>query len=263
MTLYLIICTASFLISVLTLFSGFGLGTLLLPLFAIFFPIEIAVAATALVHLVNNIFKFFLVGRFANFKITALFSVPAILSAAFGAWLLTQIGTLPVLASYALSNHVFQVEPIKLVIGVLIFVFALFELIPALGRISVAPKYIPLGGLLSGFFGGLSGMQGALRSLFLIRAGLSKEQYIGTCVASAILVDCSRILVYGYVIWGQHLAILSTSNLEYLILAAILAAITGSLLSSRLLEKTTLSTVQKIVGGLLILISIGLMGGLF
>ena len=32
----------------------------------------------------------------------------------------------------------------------------------------------------SGFFGGLSGMQGALRSAFLARAGLSKEAFVAS-----------------------------------------------------------------------------------
>jgi len=37
-------------VSGLTLFSGFGLGTLLMPTFVLFFPIEVAVAATAIVY---------------------------------------------------------------------------------------------------------------------------------------------------------------------------------------------------------------------
>ena len=60
---YLIICTVALAVSGLTLFSGFGLGTLLMPAFAIFFPVEVAVAATAIVHLANNIFKAGLFGE--------------------------------------------------------------------------------------------------------------------------------------------------------------------------------------------------------
>lgn len=54
---YVVLCLTALLVSGLTLFSGFGLGTLLMPAFAIFFPIEIAVAMTAFVHLANNLFK--------------------------------------------------------------------------------------------------------------------------------------------------------------------------------------------------------------
>ena len=63
---YLLVCLVALLASGLTLFSGFGLGTLLLPAFALFFPVEIAVSATALVHLINSLFKLLLVGSKAD-----------------------------------------------------------------------------------------------------------------------------------------------------------------------------------------------------
>ena len=45
---YFIICTVAFAVSGLTLFSGFGLGTLLMPAFALFFPIEVVVDVSRL-----------------------------------------------------------------------------------------------------------------------------------------------------------------------------------------------------------------------
>ena len=56
----LIISILAFFISILTFFSGFGLGTLLTPVFLIFFPPEFAITATGIVHLLNNIFKWVL-----------------------------------------------------------------------------------------------------------------------------------------------------------------------------------------------------------
>ena len=44
---WLVVGLAAFGASALTLFSGFGLGTLLLPAFALFFPADLAVAMTA------------------------------------------------------------------------------------------------------------------------------------------------------------------------------------------------------------------------
>lgn len=44
---YLAIGLTAFLVSGLTLFSGFGLGTVLMPAFALFFPLPVAIAATA------------------------------------------------------------------------------------------------------------------------------------------------------------------------------------------------------------------------
>jgi len=68
-------------------------------------------------------------------------------------------------------------------------------------------RYLPLGGVLSGFFGGLSGHQGALRSAFLIRCGLSQEAFVATGIVAACLVDLARLAVY-----ARHLASLDLSG---------------------------------------------------
>ncbi|WP_206054762.1 hypothetical protein [Nitrosococcus wardiae] len=60
------IIIAAFLASLLTLFSGFGLGTLLMPVVAIFFPVTVAVALTAFVYLLNNLFKLAVLWRTVN-----------------------------------------------------------------------------------------------------------------------------------------------------------------------------------------------------
>ncbi len=86
---YIVISAVALLVAALTLFSGFGLGTLLMPVMAIFFPVEIAVAATAIVHLANNIFKGILMGKHADIKVLIRFAIPAVIAAFPGALLLT------------------------------------------------------------------------------------------------------------------------------------------------------------------------------
>jgi uncharacterized protein len=76
------------LTSGLTLFSGFGLGTVLMPVFALFFPVPLAIAATAVVHFSNNIFKFGLMAKQADWRIVMRFSLTAAISAMAGAGLL-------------------------------------------------------------------------------------------------------------------------------------------------------------------------------
>src|SRR5690606_7257660 len=92
---YMLIGLVAFLASGLTLYSGFGLGTLLLPAFALFLPAPAAVAATAVVHLLNNLFKAALVGRQAHWATVLRFGIPAIPAAIFGGWLLGRLGTAP------------------------------------------------------------------------------------------------------------------------------------------------------------------------
>ncbi|KAF0170293.1 MAG: hypothetical protein FD161_4693 [Limisphaerales bacterium] len=41
---YVVVSLAALVATALTLFSGFGLGTLLMPVFAVFFPLPVAVA---------------------------------------------------------------------------------------------------------------------------------------------------------------------------------------------------------------------------
>lgn len=259
---YLIICTVALVVSALTLFSGFGLGTLLMPAFAIFFPVEVAVGATAIVHLANNLFKLALVGRKADIKIVLRFAVPASVTAVIGALLLNYFTGVQPITEYAIAGHVFSITTVKLVIAALIGAFAILELSPRLEGLSFDMKYIPLGGALSGFFGGLSGQQGALRSAFLIRSGLGKEKFIGTSVVSAVVVDVSRLIVYGVTFFSNNFAVIKDQVGIGLITAAILVAFLGSFLGSRLIKKITMNTIKTIVGVLLLLLAAALGVGL-
>ena len=77
--------------SFLTFFSGFGLGTLLLPVFATFFPIETAITLTAIVHFFNNIFKTTLTYKDINFEILKRFGIPSIFGAIIGSFVLVKL----------------------------------------------------------------------------------------------------------------------------------------------------------------------------
>src|SRR5687767_11310963 len=130
-----ILCVAALVTSLLTFFSGFGLGTILTPVFAIFFPIEIAIALTGVVHFLNNIFKLALVGFHADKRVTLRFGIPAFLFAFLGAFVLVKISDFPPLHSYSISGKEFFITPVKLVVAMLLIVFALMESIPYLKKL--------------------------------------------------------------------------------------------------------------------------------
>ena len=153
----------AFFASILTFFSGFGLGTILLPVFAVFFPIELAIALTGIVHFCNNIFKLFLVGKSAHLKTLLYFGIPAVIFAFIGAYLLVNITDLPSWYTYTLFERTLEITPVKLIIAIILIIFAIIELLPFFDRLVFKKKHLPFGGMLSGFFGGLSGHQGALR----------------------------------------------------------------------------------------------------
>lgn len=251
---YLLIAATALFASGLTFFSGFGLGTILLPAFALFFSLEEAIALTAIVHFLNNLFKFALVGKHIDKRILLSFGVPAIICAFFGAKLLQHLSN-SAFYSHKLFGTTTTVNTQEVIIATLIATFALFDLIPRLKNMTFSQKALPFGGAISGFFGGLSGHQGALRSAFLIKLGLAKETFVATGIAIACFIDITRISVY----FTRMSESLTTNSLSYLI-TAVLAAFTGALIGKKLLKKTTINTMQSIVGigMLLIAILIGL-----
>ena len=114
-----------------------------------------------------------------------------------------------------------------------------------------------LGGLLSGFFGGLSGMQGALRSAFLSRAGLTKEAFIATGVVIACLIDFSRLAIYSATLTRE------SDHLDYsLLTTAVLSAFAGAALGNNYLRKMTMPGIQRIVAVMLLVVALGLISGL-
>ena len=254
---YVLICAVAFAASGLTFLSGFGLGTLLLPAFALFFAIESAVALTAVVHFLNGAFKLILVRRHVEWPVVARFGLPAVAAAFAGAWLLLGLADAGPLLTYSAFGRSIEVLPANLTVGILLLCFALAELLPWFRRVSFPRRYLAVGGLLSGFFGGLVGMQGALRSAFLVKAGLTREAYVGTGAAIAFLIDVSRLSVYARLIHERR------ADFDYpLLAAAVASAFLGAVLGNRYLRKITLHEMQALVAVLLLLVAVGLMSGL-
>ncbi len=254
---YLVICLVALVASGLTFFSGFGLGTLLLPAFALFVPVDQAVAMTAVVHFCNSVFKVLLVGRHADRGVVIRFGLPAIGAALAGAWLLGQLSAAEPLIAYEAFGRTVSVVPVKLVIGILLAGFAVLEVLPRFRGLAFPPGLIPLGGLLSGFFGGLSGMQGALRAAFLARSGLTAEAFVATSAVIAALVDLSRLGVY-----AGNAVRAGVTAADPLLAAAVASAWAGAVLGRRRLAGMTMEAVKRLVAALLLAVGVGLAAGM-
>ena len=240
--------------SALTLFSGFGLGTLLMPVMAIFFPIELAIFLTAIVHLFNNLFKLFFFYRHIDWKIILRFAPTAIIGAWLGSMLLIQIGNLnhDIIVPFTKTTTNF----INITIGSLLLIFALMEWTPADLRPAFDKKWLPIGGAISGFFGGLSGHQGALRSAFLAKTSLSKDALIATGIIIATFIDISRMTNY-----AAQMNIQTLKQNGALLTFAIVCSSMGVILGKKLLGSVTLPLLQKIIAISLITFSLCLIIG--
>jgi uncharacterized membrane protein YfcA len=163
--------------------------------------------------------------------------------------------------TYYFGNHENRITSLKLVIAVLLTFFAIMEINKRFNKIRLKRANLPLGGVLSGFFGGLSGHQGALRSMFLLRAGLGKEGFIATGIAAAIVIDISRLSVYGTSFFSRHFRTISDDSMV-LLLVACAAAFAGSYLGRNLLRKITYRSVQLSVGILILVLALLLGAGI-
>lgn len=246
-----LIALISILSAGLTLFSGFGLGTILTPVFALFFPLHLAIAMTAIVHFLNNLLKFVLLGRHMDLKIVLRFGLPAMLAAFAGSKLLVFLEGIPALASYTFLESTHEILLVKVVIAVIMIVFVVLEFTGALEKVNLGKQHHMIGGVLSGLFGGLSGHQGALRSLFLLKANLTKEAFLATGIAIACIVDLVRLGVYS----EKFQPVMFSSNLVPLGVA-ILFSFLGTYIGNKLIKKVTMKEIQILVSIMLVTLAI-------
>lgn len=244
-TEYLILALLSFFAGGLTLFTGFGLSTILLPVFVIFFPVAIAVPSTAIVHFLNNFYKLFIYFKQINTRILLRFGLPALLASIAGAFLLQKLS----------SNE----RNLEILLGMLIILISFMEMFPAIRNLKIGIKWAPLGGVISGFFGGLSGHQGLFRSAFLVKSGLSKNSFIATGVGIAVLVDITRLSVYGSTIFTT--SIISSNDFWLPVIISTTSALFGVSLATDLVKKMTIDVIRNMVFGLIFISGILLVLG--
>lgn len=237
---YCLIAITAFLASLSTFFSGFGLGTILLPVFSLFFSPEIALATTALVHLINGLFKVALTFKNINWPVFMKFGSFAFFGSMFGAYLIYALGDMGLVYSVKLDQSVHDVNYTEFSLGLVMLIFALLEFSSFLENRKIGKSWIPFGGFVSGFFGGFSGHQGAVRSAFLSNTPLSKFEFVATSALLGVIIDLTRISSY-----SQQLD--SEIPIE-LVATGAAFAILGSVLGNQLLKKTEMRLIKWVIG---------------
>ena len=243
---YVLIAISTFFASLISFFSGFGLGTILMPVIAIFLPLPIAIALTAIIHLIHNSLKTGLLWKAIDWSIAIRFGSTALAASIPGALLLKSLSELAPTKEYFFLGIKGEFSVLHICIGLLLIAFATMETFShKIYRI----KNLFFGGAISGFFGGLSGNQGALRIIFLINTNLDEKAFIGTNAVIAVLVDIIRLAVYS--LSFQHLL---TKEHAPLLGIAVTAGAIGVFLGMVLLRKIIIAFIQKIIIALLYLL---------
>jgi uncharacterized protein len=232
--------------SAITIVSGFGLNTVLVPAFAVLFPLPLAIASVALVHLIASASRLVIFRAHINRVIAWQFVPWAIAGGLVGALILELLGGIPVIATYPLLGVTKSITAVKVVVGFTIAALSLYELRRGAQPIGLSRVGVSAGALASGFFGGLSGNQGAIRSTVLIRAGLTPLGFAATGALAAIAIDLTRLVVYGTA--GSITAIVADDAIRNAIVAATIGAIVGALAGRQLLAAMSSARLHLVVG---------------
>lgn len=214
--------------------SGFGVGSLLTPLLSLHYGAKLAVAIVSVPHLVATAARFWGLRRHVNRTVFLNFGI---LSAAGG-------------LGGALLNARANSPALAIVFGCLLLFAGTSGLAGFTERVQFGRRMAWFAGALSGFFGGLVGNQGGIRSAALLGFGISKEELVATATAVALIVDGARMPVY--------LAIESSGIFGAwpLLLLMIAGGLLGTFWGVRLLKQIPEREFRKLLNVLLIALGI-------
>ncbi|RAH14025.1 MAG: hypothetical protein CMB56_006240 [Methanobacteriota archaeon] len=176
----ILVSIGAFLVAVLTVPAGFGLSTMLTPLVLLLMGPHEAVAVVAIVHGAHNGGKYLALKKYVNFDACRKYGIWLVFGSIIGALLQNQVPETPLLA----------------IIGIFLIILPLLTMSERWMGYKIPEANDRIGGFSSGFMGGLSGHQGALRAMFLSRRLPDKMAYAATASILALCVDLSRIPVY-------------------------------------------------------------------
>lgn len=213
---------------------GFGIGSLLTPVYALAVGTDVAVGVVAIPHFLATGFRYLLLKKHVHKGVLLSFGIPSALGGLLGAWLHTRFDN-PILSK---------------VLGSLLILAGLSEVTGLLKRLTFGKKTAISAGLLSGAFGGLVGNQGGIRSAALLTFNIPKEQFIATATVIALMVDGARLPVYLVSKWSEI-----TGDLK-MVLLFIAGTIIGTLIGKKSLDKIPKDKYRKIVGGLVFVLGI-------
>lgn len=214
--------------------SGFGSSILFVPIASLFFDFKIVLGITAIFHVFSNLSKIYLFRKGIDKYIALRMGLPAIIFVIIG----------------ALLTNLFPQKELELIMGLMVFLLAIYLLFHMNSTIKQTNINLIKGGAVSGFLAGLVGTGGAIRGLTLTAFGLEKDVFIATSALIDLGVDSSRAIVYslnGYV----HKEMLFT--IPFLLVISFL----GTWIGKILLKKISQHLFKRLVLWLILLTSLG------
>jgi uncharacterized membrane protein YfcA len=216
--------------------TGFGIGSLLMPVLGIEVGTKLAVAAVAIPHLVGSAQRFWILRQHVDRHVVLGFGVMSAGGGLAGALLHARV-----------TSHT-----LGIVFGALLILAGVSELTGWMERIRWSRGAAWAAGAVSGVLGGLVGNQGGIRSASMLGFNVPKESFVATASAIALFVDCARLPVY-LVTQGREIM-----NVWPLLLIATAAVLIGTVIGIRLLTRLPQQAFRRVVAILLIVLGISM-----
>ena len=211
----LIAAIAGALAGAIAAISGFGIGSVLTPLFAVSLGTKVAVAAVSIPHLIGTAIRFWKLRHNIDRRVLWSFGITSAAGGLAGALLQSRLNS-PVLTIVFASLLIF--------VGVT-------GLLGIAQRIRFHGVIAWIAGAVSGFLGGLVGNQGGIRSGALLGVDLPRDTFVGTATAIGLFVDAARLPVY---LATEHAQLIEHAPM---IALATVGVIAGTLFGTRLLRR--------------------------
>lgn len=230
----LVIALLTLLASIVGTVTGFGISTIMVPLLALFFSPVVAIFLVTIIHWFGDLWKVILFRGGLDIKLALRFGIPGLLAGYGGALIALTVSPLLLLR----------------ILGVFLVAYACFLMFRPVFAVPVRIETAMLGGALSGFFAGVFGVGGAVRSAFLAVFNLPKEAYIATAGAIGILVDSTRFITY------LHGGVLLPERLVWGLLVFIPVSFFGAYIAKHIVHRIPQEQFRTVVAMFLLLIGI-------
>jgi uncharacterized protein len=233
-----LIFIASVLAGAIASIAGFGIGSLLTPVLAMSVGTKLAIAAVSIPHLAGTAIRFWKLRRDLDRRVLWSFGVT---SAAGG-------------LTGALLNAGTSSPRLTIALGALLIVTGANGLLGLTRRLKFRGPIAWIAGGASGFFGGLVGNQGGLRSAALLGFDLSRDAFVATATAIGLFVDGARMPVY-LIVEGRNLL-----TIVPIIAVTTIGVIAGTLAGTQLLRRVPNTIFLRLVSALIVTLGIYMLG---
>ncbi len=235
MMMYVTLIVVGFIAGALSGSVGFGGGMILLPVITFFFGVQVAVPVSTIAQLMSNLSRSVMGWRSIRWRQVAWFLVPALPFTALGAF------------GFSMVDKVLMTR--------LLWVFLLLLSGMRLKRKLHLPQgksTMLIGGSLTGVLNGLLGISGPISSAVFLTLNLSPVSYIASEATAAAAMHVVKAVTY-----GKFSLMNTTIFLNGLFIG--MAMIAGNVLAMRLIRLANRQAYQRVVGVVMILISLWLM----